>query len=71
MKEIWKDIPNYEGLYQASNLGRIKSLKRNKILNQIKSSDTYLQVFLCKNNKVKGYQVHRLIAKTFLNKKKF
>ena len=28
-KEIWKDIPNYEGLYQASNLGRIKSLNFN------------------------------------------
>ena len=28
MKEIWKDIPNYKGLYQISNLGRIKSLKR-------------------------------------------
>jgi len=30
-KEIWADIPDYEGLYQASNLGRIKGLKRNKI----------------------------------------
>ena len=28
MEEIWKDIPNYEGLYQASNLGRIRSLLR-------------------------------------------
>ena len=30
MKEIWKDIPNYEGYYQASNLGRIKGLRRYK-----------------------------------------
>lgn len=30
MKEIWKDIPNYEGLYQASNLGRIRSLDREQ-----------------------------------------
>ena len=28
MKEIWKDIPNYEGLYQISNFGRVKSLPR-------------------------------------------
>ena len=28
MKEVWKDIPNYEGFYQVSNLGRIKSLSR-------------------------------------------
>ena len=32
MEEIWKDIPNYEGLYQASNLGRIRSLLRVLIL---------------------------------------
>lgn len=32
MKEIWKDIKDYEGLYQVSNLGRVKSLKKNKIL---------------------------------------
>ena len=35
MTEIWKDIVGYEGLYQVSNLGRVKSVKRNKILSQI------------------------------------
>ena len=34
-KEIWKDIPNYEGLYQASNLGNIKSLKREHYIPSI------------------------------------
>lgn len=42
--EIWKDIPNYEGIYQASNFGRIKSLKRygvskNRILKSGKNTD--------------------------------
>lgn len=32
MTEIWKDIPNYEGLYQASNLGHIKNTRTDKVL---------------------------------------
>lgn len=82
-KEIWKDIPDYEGLYQASNLGRIRSLDRiiisskgvsmpykGKILSQ--SSDGckgYLKVKLSKNGKAKTFRVHYLIAITFLDKK--
>ena len=66
MKEIWKDIPNYEGLYQASNLGRIKSLRSNLILSQIDNSKGYLYVTLSINGKRKNEYVHRLIAKTFL-----
>ena len=67
MKEIWKDIPNYEGLYQASNLGRIKSIYyNNKILKLNNDSNDYLQVWLCKNKKKKIYKVHRLVALTFI-----
>lgn len=67
IKEIWKDIPNYEGLYQASNLGKIKSLYRNKILSPCKDKDGYLKVLLYKNKKRKNISVHRLIALTFLD----
>lgn len=71
MNEIWKDIPNYEGLYQASNLGRIKSLKRKgakeKILKGFYDEFGYLRVALCKNNEIKKYKVHRLIAITFIS----
>lgn len=76
MKEIWKDIPEYEGLYQVSNLGRIKSLERfiykghhntEKILKQTKCKNGYYYVSLCKDKKVKIIQVHRLVAITFLN----
>ena len=68
MKEIWKDIPNYEGLYQASNLGRIKSLwyGKEKILKLTDNGNGYLQVFLCKNGIRKIFLVHRLIALTFI-----
>ena len=72
MKEIWKDIPNYEGLYQASNLGRIKSIPRNgtikkeRILKQTLDTTGYLTIGLHKDNKAKKVNVHRLIAKTFI-----
>jgi hypothetical protein len=69
MEEIWKDIPEYEGLYQVSNLGRVKSLMFNKekILKQA-NTNGYLQVRLCKN-KIKKFLVHQLVSMAFLNHK--
>lgn len=69
--EIWKDIPEYEGLYQVSNMGNVKSLNYNHIgkegiLKLSKSKKGYLYVILCKNGKRKNFQVHRLVAQTFL-----
>lgn len=73
MEEIWKDIEGYEGLYQISNLGRIKSLgnksnhKNEKIISiSSKSFSGYWVIGLCKNGKRKGYIVHRLVAKAFI-----
>jgi hypothetical protein len=67
--EIWKDIPNYESFYQASNLGRIKSLKRNKekILKQSTQTRGYYRVQLSKYKDPKQYLVHKLVAMAFLN----
>ena len=53
MTEIWKDVVGYEGLYQVSNLGRVKSVKRNKILSQKHNWDGYLRIQLWRNNKNK------------------
>ena len=69
MKEIWKDIPGYETLYQVSNLGNIRSLhnyggKYNILRQQIKRG--YYQVGLRKNGIRKWHQVHRLVAGAFL-----
>ena len=77
--EIWKDKKDYEGLYQASNLGRVRSVDRwvkgksgslrlikGKILKPGTTKDGYLQVVLCKNGKEKTFRVHRLVAETFL-----
>ena len=70
MKEIWKDIPEYEGLYQISNLGRVKSLRGNeKILKQLVNRDGYYVVRIRKNKKRKEYFVHRLIALCFIEYK--
>ena len=72
--EIWRDIEGYEGIYQISNLGRIKSLpklcgcssRQEKILKSLKHRDGYLQVVLCKNKKRKNFKVHRLVAQAFI-----
>lgn len=63
--EVWKDINNYDGYYQISNMGRIKN-KFGKILNQIKDEKGYLTVHLSKKGKAKYYKVHRLVAKAFI-----
>ena len=60
--EEFRDIPDYEGVYQVSNLGRVKSLKFNKerILKSTKDRDGYLRVYLCLNNKSKTNKVENL-----------
>ena len=72
MEEIWKDIPNYEGLYQISNYGNVKSLKRKttngKILKKGKSSNGYWNISLSKNNVKKTYNIHRLLMFVFMGK---
>jgi len=69
--EIFKDIPEYEGIYQISNLGNVKSLYKNgkEIILKPSVSKKYLKVKLCKNNKCKTYQIHQLVAITFLKHK--
>lgn len=79
IKEEWKDIEGYEGLYQISNYGRVKSLEREcknrwgqmrvveeKILKGSPNSDGYLCVSLCKNGTKKSYRVNRLVAIAFI-----
>jgi len=70
-KEIWKDVLGYEGLYQVSSLGRVKSLKFNKekILKLRVNKKRYFEVVLYIKGKSKVFKVHRLIAMSFLNYK--
>lgn len=71
MEEIWRDIEGFEGLYQVSSYGRIKSLNYNKtkqerILKNFLNKKGYLQVNLHKDGKIKKFSVHRLVATAFL-----
>ena len=78
MKEIWKDVIEFENMYQISNKGNVKSLKRKSVSGKIlkerllsPSKDTkgYLRVSLHKENKSYHRSVHRLVAQTFLGNK--
>lgn len=80
MKEIWKDIKGFEGIYQVSNYGRVKSLPRfvnnhsenkkigfhskEKILRP--SKKRYAVVVLSKKGKLYSFCVHRLVAEVFI-----
>ncbi len=78
--EIWKDIVGYEGLYQVSNLGRVKSfdryvrngtsnknIKRGKILSPcVNPKCGYMQVNLIKDKNKKIKTIHRLVAEAFI-----
>lgn len=77
--EVWKDIPNYEGYYQISNLGRIKSVARKvkyqnsyrnvkeKLKKTFIGKQGYERVELSKNGKTKKYNVHRIVANVFIS----
>lgn len=72
--KIWRDIPGYEGLYQVSSLGRVKRLNsrcgaiyRKEHLLKPFIRDRYKSVRLSKNNRVKNYNIHVLVAKTFIS----
>lgn len=79
MEEIWKDIEGYEGYYQVSNLGRVRSVDRyvkhwqggislfkGKIITGNDRTRKYKKVQLSKDGVSKGYYIHRLVAITFL-----
>ena len=64
--EIFKDIPNYEGLYQVSDLGNVKSVKKLMILKPTLSGK-YLTVKLYSNKKGITFTVHSLVVLVFLD----
>lgn len=77
MNEIWKSIVGYEGLYEVSNLGNVKSLdkvdtlgrfRKGKIMSQSLHKDGYLQLSISKNGVSSKKLIHRLVAEAFLEK---
>jgi hypothetical protein len=80
MEEIWKDIPGYEGYYQASSFGRIKTLDRlvsngknskrrlnSRICSLVMGSKGYLNVSINKEGRRRTIDVHKLVAMAFLD----
>lgn len=71
-KEVWKPVVGYEGFYEVSSLGRVKSLPRNgttknpRILNLNLKKSGYVNVELKKKGEAKTCRVHRLVAQAFI-----
>lgn len=77
IEEIWKDIFGYEGYYQVSNLGNVKSLDRyinrghtvqfrkSRLCKKYLTTDGYYQAKLCKDGICKRYSIHRLVLQAF------
>ena len=73
MREVWRAVKNYEGRYEVSNFGRVKSLYdarhniyREKILKPYSNGKGYLRVGLFKDGKHKKFLVHVLVAQAFI-----
>lgn len=78
--EIWRPIRDYEGLYEVSNKGRLKTLKRvvykqdgrvhyirkERLMRPVITNRGYYKIMLCKNSITKQFSVHRLVAEAFL-----
>lgn len=81
MEEIWKDIPNYEGMYQVSSFGNVRSLDRivlnqgvctklkGKTLSERPDGCGYNMVYLCRKGKMKSFKTHQLVGIVFLGHK--
>jgi|SRR5690606_18192860 len=70
--ETWKEIKNYENLYEVSTLGNVRrkkgyQAKKDRILKAINNGHNYLCVCLSKESIVKRYYIHRLVAETFID----
>ena len=65
-KEIWKDIRGFENKYQISNMGRIRSIFRYKIILKPALTQGYKFVSLYNKTSKKCYRIHRLVAQTFI-----
>lgn len=65
MNENYKDIKDYEDLYEVSDTGLVRNKVSGKILKPLKNKG-YLQVVLCKNGEHRRYLIHRLVAQAFI-----
>lgn len=70
-QEQWASVRGYEGLYEVSNYGKVRSIMKNGLmLSQARNERGYLKVFLCSGGKGENKKVHRLVAEAFLPNEK-
>lgn len=67
VEEIWREVANYEGEYEVSNMGRVRSLKSNQVLKPRHKGKNYWKVLLYKEGVGKEHSIHRLVASTFIS----
>lgn len=68
-EEIWKDIPNFEGIYQVSSLGRLKSFKKHSngcVLSNVNKKGDYFSIVLMFKDRVRYVRMHILVAEAFI-----
>jgi hypothetical protein len=65
-QEIWKDVKDYEGIYQISNFGDVRNIKTSRILKPTNDSTGYKCIDLCCDGKRKHMRIHRLVAINFI-----
>lgn len=65
MTEVWKPVVGYEGFYEVSSLGQVKSVRYNRMLKGFPNIDGYPQVGLCINYKKRHFRIHRLVLEAF------
>lgn len=65
MEEIWRDINGYDGLYQVSNTGKVRGVKRGAVL-RMRNRSCGCRVYLSKNGYATTHNVHRLVATAFV-----
>lgn len=69
-EEIWKDVPDFEGLYKISNMGNVVGVKRGRIVSPAISKSGYLSIYLWDrgNKRKRAARVHRLVMEVFVGK---
>jgi len=70
MVEVWLPVPEYDGLYEVSNLGRVRSARTGAVLAPSATSG-YLHVSLCRNGEVRTARVHRIVLTAFCGQEPF
>jgi len=70
-KEVWKSLPEHESLYSISNLGRVKSIRANKVLSTKSLSSGYPCFSICFNGKQLTKRVHQAVGECFLNHSRY